>query len=282
MNFILIPGSPSTLVVPKGMSVLEPIELRITDAASHFVITAEEGANATVAFFLESVASTLEHRVEVIVKENAKLMILTVQDATRESAVTIKQESKISAGGEIRWQNVSIGGKTVEHDLRSEAIGQGALSQVDWVFYTKDHERQQLSARNVFSAKDGGGEITLKGVAEEYAAAKCNGMIEIGLKGGGTDTYLTEEVLMLDPTAKVDAIPGLEIKTNDVKASHSATVARVTPEDLFYFAARGIAPRDARHMYVRGFLGDLVAKIEQEPLREAVLERIEQKYGVAL
>ena len=278
------PLSPlaTPLIIPRGKSVEDPIELRITGASSHFLITAEEDSHATVALFLESVDPSLEHHVEVMVKENDSLPTLTMQDASRTSSVSIKQQSTLSAGAKIHWQNVSIGGKTVEHDLWSETIGQGAISQVDWVFYVKDHERQNLSARNIFSARDGGGEITLKGVAEENAQAKCRGMIEIGLQGGGTDTYLTEEVLMLDPTAKVDAIPGLEIRTNDVKASHSATVARVTPEDLFYFAARGIAPRDARHMYVRGFLGDLTGKIASEKLREAVMERIEQKYGVAM
>jgi len=60
---------------------------------------------------------------------------------------------------------------------------------------------------------------------------------------------------MLDPTAKVDAVPALEIKANDVKASHSASVRRVTPLDLFSFAARGIEGKMARTMYVEGFLG---------------------------
>lgn len=275
--------TPATLIViPQGKTIENPMEVRITDAASHFRITAEEDSCAVVALFLESVDPAIEHTVEVILQENALLTILTMQDASRTSSVTIRQKSTLSAGAEIHWQNVSIGGKTVEHDLRSEVIGQGAISQVDWVFYVKDQERQNLSARNIFSARDGAGEITLKGVAEDWASAKCSGLIEIGLHGGGTDTYLTEEVLMLDPTAKVDAIPGLEIRTNDVKASHSATVARVTPEDIFYFAARGIAPREARHMYVRGFLGDLTGKITSEKLREAVTERIGQKYGVAL
>ena len=83
---------------------------------------------------------------------------------------------------------------------------------------------------------------------------------------------------MLDRTAKVDAIPGLEIKTNDVKASHSATVSRVTEEDLFYFGSRGIAEREARRMFVEGFLGELVAKIGDSASRKAILEALEGKY----
>jgi Fe-S cluster assembly scaffold protein SufB len=95
-------------------------------------------------------------------------------------------------------------------------------------------------------------------VAEGKAYVRCDGLLEIGPGGGGTDAYLTEDVLMLDPTAKIDAVPGLEIKTNDVKASHSATVSRVTPEDLFYFAARGISQAEARRMYVEGFLNSVL------------------------
>ena len=153
----------------------------------------------------------------------------------------------------------------------------GAVSDVDWIFYAKGDDKHTLSARNVFEAQEGGGEITMKGVAEGKAHVRCDGLIDIGLQGGGTDTYLTEDVLMLDDTAKVDAVPGLEIKTNDVKASHSATVSKVTPEDLFYFASRGIDQTEARHMYVQGFLGDLTEKIVDVEIREEVLAGIEKK-----
>lgn len=85
---------------------------------------------------------------------------------------------------------------------------------------------------------------------------------------------------MLDKTAKVDAIPGLEIKTNDVKASHSATVSRVTEEDLFYFAARGIIEKEARRMFVEGFLGEMVGKIGSQTAREEILASVEGKYGI--
>ena len=85
---------------------------------------------------------------------------------------------------------------------------------------------------------------------------------------------------MLDATAKIDAVPALEIKTNDVKASHSATVARVTPEDLFYFATRGIPERAARAMFVQGFLGQIAERISDKGSREMVEGMIAEKYAL--
>ena len=87
------------------------------------------------------------------------------------------------------------------------------------------------------------------------------------------DTYLTEAVLMLDPSARIDAVPALEIRTNDVKASHSATVSRVTPEDLFYLQSRGLPERSARTMFVDGFLRDLAHRIE-EPTALTLIQRV--------
>ena len=184
----------------------------------------------------------------------------------------------MGANAKFSMQNVSLGTGKLEHNLLSDVRGAQAESSVDWLFYSKNSERQHINARNVFHAQDGGGEIVMKGVAENEAHTVCAGMIEIELDGGGTDTYLTEDVLMLDTTAKVDAVPGLEIKTNDVKASHSATVSKVTAENLFYFASRGIPGHVAREMYVLGFLGGLTQRIANERERTAVLEAIERKY----
>jgi Fe-S cluster assembly protein SufB/Fe-S cluster assembly protein SufD len=99
-------------------------------------------------------------------------------------------------------------------------------------------------------------------------------LIEVEREGGQTNAYLSQHILMLDRTAKVDAVPALEIKTNDVKASHAATVTKVSEEDLFYMASRGIGRDEARALYVRGFLGDLLMGIGHADMRAAAEEAL--------
>jgi Fe-S cluster assembly scaffold protein SufB len=147
--------------------------------------------------------------------------------------------------------------------------------------YAKDQEHQDLRVRTMFEGREGAGEVVMKGVAEGRASIKAHGLIAIGPQGGGTNTYLTQNVLMLDASAKVDSVPSLEIKTNDVKASHSATVSRVTAEDLFYFASRGISAHEAKRMFVEGFLGDLTSRIADIALRERIAAMVGEKYARA-
>lgn len=277
----LVPVADGARVIalhaPAGTRVTEVDMLRMTDASSHIVVVVERGAEVTLPLWLEGAQA--HHAAEVILAEEAHCTVLTVNAADPTASVRIKQRSQVGSGSSVKWQNVTVGGADVEHDLVSRITGDNAESAIEWMCYAKGTERQALTVRNVFDGRDGGGEILMRGIAEDRGHIVCKGLIDIGLQGGGTNTYLTQEVLMLDVTSKVDAIPGLEIKTNDVKASHSATVARVTEEDLFYFGARGINPHEARRMFVLGFLGDIAGRITSATAREAVIAAIEEKYA---
>lgn len=208
--------------------------------------------------------------VEVTVGEGATCDVLSLQ----ESAMgTVKAAGRVAAGGRLHWRPVTIGG-TVRHEIRSTCTGDDARSEASWIVVSRAGDHPQAVIRNAFDARNGGGEVAMRAVALAKGQALLDGRIEIGLGGGGTQTYLTQEALMLDSSAKIDAIPGLEIKTNDVKASHSATVSRVNPEDLFYAGSRGIAPDMARRLLVEGFLGTLLEGIDDVGLREAVFARV--------
>lgn len=279
--------------VPAGMMFTKPVIVRWEwpecGAETKAIFHVEKNARVVFIEELKSVASgkwkvkssdAWSHDCHVIGGEGASIEFISINRVGSGIAVEMKQHSQLSDNAEIRWKNVTLAAASVTHELTSELTGSDALSSIDWMFYAKNDEKYQLNARNIFTGRHGGGEITMKGVAEDQGHVRCNGKIEIGVGGGETDTYLTQDVLMLDKTAKVDAVPGLEIKTNDVKASHSATVSRVTDEDLFYFAARGIIEREARRMFVEGFLGEMVAKISSESSREEILAAVGGKYGI--
>lgn len=282
----------SDVVIDAGARPQEPVVLswKFPDCGEHHHVKITIGKNAHVTIIEELTSreqrivnseQRWEHNVEVIIHEGAHVEFVSQQMMDPSVSITIKQKSLVGANASIAWKNVTLGAKTVDHDLRSEVAGAGAESSVDWMFYAKSDEKYVLSARNIFLGRHGGGEMTMRGVAEDKGHVQCNGMIDIGPQGNQTDTYLTQEVLMLDTTAKVDAIPGLEIKTNDVKASHSATVSRVTDDDLFYFGSRGIQKREARRMFVEGFLADILEGISEASVHEKLAIEVQKKYDLA-
>jgi len=284
MKTVLLPSATEknayVFDVPAGLTEIESAEIDVPHDCARLLIRIGARSDISLRLLITGDAE-VTHETDITLEDESCLRLLCIQECGSSATVSIRQRTRIGNGPRLTMQNVSLGGHDVAHDLVSTITGNDATSSVDWMFYATGTERQKLSARNVFDGRNGAGEILMKGVAQDKAHTAANGLIEIGLKGGGTNTYLTQDVLMLDSSAKVDAVPGLEIKTNDVKASHSATVSRVTAEDLFYFGARGIPQTEAKRMYVLGFLGQITGRLPQGTWSDRILESIEAKYSAA-
>ncbi|NUS40888.1 MAG: SufD family Fe-S cluster assembly protein, partial [Terrabacter sp.] len=110
----------------------------------------------------------------------------------------------------------------------------------------------------------------------EDAHAVWIGDVIIRVEAEGTDTYELNRNLILTDGARADSVPNLEILTGEVAgAGHASASGRLDDEHIFYLQARGIPYDEARRLVIRGFLGQLVEKIEVEEIRERVLSALE-------
>ena len=78
-------------------------------------------------------------------------------------------------------------------------------------------------------------------------------------------------------------MPNLEILTGEVVgAGHASTSGRLEAQHLFYLMARGIPEDEARRLVIRGFFGDLIAKISVPELRDRITEAIEAELAAGI
>jgi Fe-S cluster assembly scaffold protein SufB len=81
-----------------------------------------------------------------------------------------------------------------------------------------------------------------------------SGMIKT-VRGAGNRQFPGTESFTLDKTARAVAEPELEIETNNVKASHAASVGQVDKEQILYLMSRGLTKELAQDEIISGFLG---------------------------
>jgi Fe-S cluster assembly protein SufD len=113
---------------------------------------------------------------------------------------------------------------------------------------------------------------------DEGAHAVWIGDVIIRVEAEGTDTYELNRNLVLTDGTRVDSVPNLEILTGEVAgAGHASASGRLDDQHLFYLQARGIPYDQARRMVVRGFLGQLVDKIDLPELQEQVRAAIDKE-----
>jgi Fe-S cluster assembly protein SufD len=121
-------------------------------------------------------------------------------------------------------------------------------------FQTHGVEVRELNIRIVHRAPRTTANTTLKGVVWDDSQLKLSGTIVIEKNAQQTKSFLRENVLLLSPNAKAEAIPNLEIEANDVKCSHAATISNISDEEVFYLMSRGISRKEAEELIVEGFL----------------------------
>ncbi len=68
--------------------------------------------------------------------------------------------------------------------------------------------------------------------------------------------------------------PELEIFADDVVCGHGATAGQLNEDQLFYLRARGVPEPEARALLVAGFIGEALDNIEDEALRAALQEKV--------
>jgi Fe-S cluster assembly protein SufD len=79
---------------------------------------------------------------------------------------------------------------------------------------------------------------------------------------------------LLSNKAEIDTKPNLEIYTDDVTASHGATVGELDEQALFYLRSRGIDEVHAREILMAGF----VRSIFDEMPRNQVTDYIQNEF----
>lgn len=150
---------------------------------------------------------------------------------------------------------------SAQQSLAVRLSGKHSSAQIFWVAHAKQHEVQTIDARMTFEAPENSGTVQMRCLTEDHASLSARGTIVIGKKARGAEASLQLKSLILDATAHCTAVPALLVEQNDVKASHSAAISRMHPEDLFYLTSRGLSLKNARALVIQGFLDELLADI---------------------
>ena len=108
----------------------------------------------------------------------------------------------------------------------------------------------------------------VRSVLDGSATGSYLGKVAVARDAQQTDSEQSVKAMLLARGATANSKPELEIYADDVKCAHGATVGELDAMALFYLAARGIAPADAKRLMLQAFIADAFA--EAGDAREAM------------
>lgn len=279
--------SGAFLYVPKGIEVATPFAVQHalsgTDVAlfPHTLIALEDHAKATLAEFFVSTPNAGRQLVSGVndlhAGTGAELVYVGTQ---RWSSDTLSfQTNSIFAERDARVLslNLHLGGRQSRHESHSRLQGPGAHSEMLALTIATGAQEFDQRTSQTHQAPHTSSNLLYKNALLDTARTIFSGLIVVEQDAQKTDAYQSNRNLMLSDEAEANSLPGLEIQANDVRCTHGATSGRIDAEQAFYLQARGIDARSAQQLLIFGFFEEVITKLDDEDLQEALRALVRTK-----
>ncbi len=280
------------LHVPKGIEVTVPFRfVTILDSEGHGVfaqnlVMAENRSKFTILEELystrltaQSGKSTYSGLSEVYLHEGAEVTYGSINNLAQSVNVFSNKKSIGKRDSKIVWSSGLLGGAFTRSRLESVMKDSGASSENVEVVFGAGTQRFDTVSNITHSGPNTSGHAISKGVVKDKARSIFKGMIRIDKNAKNSRAYLAEHAMILSKDALADAIPGLEIETNEVKATHSASVSQISEEEIFYLTSRGLSEDEAKKLIIVGFFEPIVERIPVPEVAKRIRRIVDLKWS---
>ncbi len=278
------------IFIPPRVEITQPIHLRwrFSEESSALltrtILYLSKGSRASVIEEFESngseeAQSLFGNAAETFLEDGANLRYAAIERFGDHVVSFLTRQAVLGREGSLNQALGSFGGFLCKSRADCILAGQGSsIKQVE-VVYGNGAERFDNTNFVVHEGQDTVSDLLSKAVMQERSRSALKGVITIEKSALNSDSYLGQYSMLLSKKTKSTAIPSLEIKTNEVqRAKHSASVAQVDEDHVFYLMSRGVPKDEARKMLVEGFLTPIVEQVDLPQARERLFDLISQKW----
>ncbi len=272
---------PRNLILEKSIHFLTCLSEDGHSTISRNIIFADENSKATVVQELYSPKiETQQAYLELMntnVGDNAQLDVTTLQMLDQSAVTFSTKRTDLGQDAKVNWYSGLFGSMLSRYKIEYFLNGTGASSNDSEVVFGNNEQSFDIQTNVNHESPATEGRVVEKSILRNKSKSLFKGMIRIKENASKSNSFLSGRSILLDKDAKSDAIPGLEIFTNDVKATHSASVAQIDEEQIFYLKTRCLSHEEAERTIVEGFLEPLSRKMSFQ-VRAWIAYLIESKW----
>lgn len=249
----------------------------------HLIIWLEKGAQATIVTEWASPTEAADafHNgvVEITVEENARLTWVELQSWGTHMWNITHERIQVGRHARLDWIIGAVGSKLTKSFMDVDLVAPGAEAYISGFYFADDQQHMDHDTQQNHLAPHTTSDLLFKGAVKDAARSVWQGLIYVAPGAQGTDGYQANRNLVLNPGARADSIPGLEIMANEVRCTHGATVSRLDDEQIFYMCTRGLPREEAVRLLIEGFFTEVLDRIPYEALRERFRRAVDAKMG---
>lgn len=278
----------SFVYVPKGVRC--PMELstyfRINDKETgqfeRTLIIAEKGSY--VSYLEGCTAPAYDTKqlhaavVELIAEDDAEIKYSTVQNwysgdkETGKGGIynfVTKRGKCLGRRSKISWTQVEVGAAITWKYPSCILMGDESVGEFYSVALTNGKMQADTGTKMIHLGKNTSSTIISKGIAADFSSNSYRGLVKVVPRAESARNYTQCDSMLVGNRCSANTFPYIEVSNSSSKVEHEASTSKLSEEQLFYFACRGISEEDAINMIVNGFCKRVIQELPLEFAVEA-------------
>lgn len=236
-------------------------------------IKLEEGAQLTLIERHTGTGAYWKNMVtEIELGANANLQHVRLQNDDKQAVQTNLVHIISARDAVYNGFALNMGGKLTRHEMHAEIEGENGEISFNGVNLLGRDQHGDTTILIEHKAPHCQSNQFYRTLLDDNAHGVFQGKVHVHQIAQKTDGYQLSNTLLLSPEAEMDTKPELEIYADDVKCSHGATTGQLDEDPLFYLRQRGLNESQARQLLVQAFVDEVIEKVEDETLRDEILE----------
>ena len=212
--------------------------------------------------------------ITAVLKNNVSLSFALINELNENCTVLRCEDWEISRDSSLEYSELSTGGNRIKSDIRTYLKGANSTLTQNIAVNCDDGRIDDHHIEIHHLSPHSNSSLSVNSASANKGHAIGTGLLIIEENCDGCDAGQVFKNLLLSEDAKAEAIPELEVLSDDVSAAHGAASSTVDPEQIHYLMTRGYSRRDAEAEILEGFLISSFAAVSNEKTRRFLMARV--------
>ena len=215
--------------------------------------------------------------VEIVVMNRAEVKYSTVQNwypgdkegkggiynFVTKRAVCRGDNSKIS------WTQVETGSAITWKYPSCVLMGDNSVGEFYSVAVTNNYQQADTGTKMIHLGRNTRSRIISKGISAGRSQNSYRGLVKVAPKAENARNFSQCDSLLMGDKCGAHTFPYMDIKNETAIVEHEATTSKISEDQLFYCAQRGIGTEDAVGLIIGGYAKEVINNLPMEFAVEA-------------
>jgi len=272
---------PKGVKCPMDLSSYFRINAAGTGQFERTLIVADEGSDLS---YMEGCTAPMRDEnqlhaavVEIVVEKGADVRYSTVQNwypgdkEGRGGILNLVTKRGIckGEGAHLSWTQVETGSAITWKYPSTILKGDGSTSEFYSVALTGNCQMADTGTKMIHIGRGTRSRIVSKGISAGRSQNSYRGLVKVLPGAEGARNYSQCDSLLIGSHCGAHTFPVIQNACPAAVVEHEATTSKISEDQMFYCAARGIAPEDAVGLIVGGYAKEVLSRLPMEFAVEA-------------